>query len=134
MAEWGPGPFENDDAADWVYDLEAGSIVVLRRALDIATLRYLEVREASIAIAAAEVIAAAVGRPNPALPDLAAQWVREHGKDVSDQLMLMAAAALDRVLGEYSELREVWSEAPEAGWDHNVQDLRQRLNPSHLIG
>lgn len=133
MAEWGPRSFENDDAADWMYELEAGTIGALRRALDIATLRYLEVREGSVAIAAAEVVAAALGRPSPALPDFAADWVREHANDVSDQEILMAEAALDRVLGEYSELRAVWIKAPEAGWERNVQELRQRLNPSDLI-
>ena len=130
MGEWGAGPFDNDDAADWVYELEEfPAISTLRRALDIATMRYLEVREASVAVAAAQIVAAALGHRGPALPTQAAAWVQDHSATVTDQERTLAVAAVDRVLGDYSELYALWAESPDAGWNDQMQDLRRRLGP-----
>ena len=128
MGEWGVGPFDNDDAADWIDKLEeAPAISTVRRALDIATMRYVEVREASVAVAAAQIVAAALGHPGPALPTRAAAWVKEHSTIVTDQDQTLAIAAVDRVLGDYSELRALWAESPDAGWNDQMQELRHRL-------
>ena len=128
MGEWGTGPFDNDDAADWIYKLEESpAISTLRRALDIATMKYVEVREASVAVAAAQIVAAALGRPGPALPTQAATWIQEHSATVTEGEHRLAIAAVDRVLSDYSELRALWAESPDNEWNNQMQELRHRL-------
>ncbi len=129
MAEWGAGPFENDDAADWVYELEESPrLSTLQRALDVATMRYVEVREGSVAVAAAEVVAATLGTGRP-LPQRATDWLRDNAPEVSDQEVALAISAVDRVLGDGSELRALWARSPDAGWEDATRELRHRLGP-----
>lgn len=63
MGAWGTGSFENDDAADWVAGLDAISPEELTRILIAAAddPEYLEGPAASVAVAAAEVVAALEG-------------------------------------------------------------------------
>ena len=75
MGAWGFGSFDNDDAADFLADAtESGDLSLVRGALDnvLTSTEYVEAPDASQAIAAAEIVAAALGRPT-----LAAQ--REDG-------------------------------------------------------
>ena len=68
MGAWGVGPFENDDASDWVYQLEgAEDLELVRGTLEAAAnpQGYLEAPTCSEALAAAEVVAALSGRPTP---------------------------------------------------------------------
>ena len=63
MGTWGTGPFDNDDAGDWVYELEEATDLglvrePLRTALD--TDDYLELAEGNNAIAAAAIVAASL--------------------------------------------------------------------------
>lgn len=62
MGARGCGSFENDDAADWVYELESGGVAAVASALEqvssVAEDEYLEAHEASAAMAAAEIVAA----------------------------------------------------------------------------
>ena len=57
MGACGCGSFENDDAADWVYEFESSGVVAAASALEhvssIVEDEYLETPEASAAIAAA---------------------------------------------------------------------------------
>jgi hypothetical protein len=109
MGAWGAGSFENDDAMDWVIGLaQRSGDAVLRDALTPAATtddRYLEAPECSVAIAAAEALAAARGHPNASLPDEVALWVREK-PDVSADLVDLARSAVDRIVGK-SELRDL---------------------------
>lgn len=75
---WGEGSFENDDALDWVATCSSSkSISPVRQSLERALRgKYLKAPEASSAVAAAEVVAAAKGRPNPKLPAELAAWVK----------------------------------------------------------
>ena len=79
MGAWGYGPFENDDAADWLDELiEASDIEVLRRALEPRWLDYvyMQVTKGSVIVAAAEVLAAGLGKGAADLPDDVKRWVR----------------------------------------------------------
>lgn len=71
MGAWGSGSFDNDDALDWVNDLEGskGTAVIefaLQAVLDESD--YLEAPECSAALCAAEVVAALKGAPGQGLP------------------------------------------------------------------
>ena len=69
MGTWGIGSFENDDAADFMIDaLESGDLSLLGEVFDnvLTSTEYVEASDATVAIAAAEIVAAALGRPTPA--------------------------------------------------------------------
>jgi hypothetical protein len=130
MGAWGAGSFENDDAMDWTVGLAEGSgDAVLREALTpVATTddRYLEAPDCSIAIAAAEAVAAARGHPNVSLPDEVVRWVRNK-PDLTVDLVVLARSAVDRIAGK-SELRDLWDESDSAeAWRAAMTDLRARL-------
>src|SRR5215468_1909995 len=63
MGAWGHGSFENDDAADWVHEFELQGASAVVSALEYISRfpeeEYLEAPGASVAIAAAEIVAAA---------------------------------------------------------------------------
>ncbi|MBW7877572.1 MAG: DUF4259 domain-containing protein, partial [Candidatus Cloacimonetes bacterium] len=51
------------------------------------------------------------------------EWVKNVGLKPSRQLLEKAQQALDRILGEESELKELWEEDPEE-WIRSLQSLR----------
>lgn len=70
-------PFENDDALDWLNELEAGGADVIRRALTKANDGYVDAPEGSIAVAAADITAACQGYGSGDLPEtLPTGWPR----------------------------------------------------------
>ena len=90
------GSFENDDAMDWVNDcVQAASAGVVKAALDrVLDADVVEVPDASAAIAAAEVVAASLGKPSPAIPANLKAWLAAQPRA---QIAAQAALA-ERVL------------------------------------
>jgi hypothetical protein len=134
MGAWGVGSFENDDALDWAWTLEGdedGS--VLRAAFaavnDAGESDYVESNDAACAVAAAEVVAAAVGAPGPTLPADAQAWVAARGSVVGPELVEAARSSVERAR-DSSELRELWDDAGAEEWLAVVDDLRVRLTPA----
>jgi hypothetical protein len=137
MGAWGHGIFDNDDAADWVYELEeAADDGVVERTLRAVASQpedaYVEAPEAAAALAAAEVVAASVTGSHDALvsggaySEGALAWVRSHGSAVRPELVPLALAALRRARHS-SELRELWDEAGPDEWLAEVGGLERRL-------
>jgi Domain of unknown function (DUF4259) len=134
MGAWGAGSFDNDDAVDWVGDLgRSADGRLIRAALDavgrLDPADYLEAPDASVAVAAAEVVAALRGRPAADLPQEVTTWVQAHGRSgVADDLRAAARAAVARVEAS-SELRDLWDETDDAGaaWRQQLGDLLARL-------
>ena len=131
MGTWGTGAFDDDAAADWADELHGGAdLEVVRSALGIAETDYLEAPEGAVAIAAAEVVAAML---LPAASDLPADveaWVAEHRGEAGREDALLALAAVDRVLADGSELKELWAESSDRSWSLAVDALRRRLQTS----
>jgi hypothetical protein len=130
MGAWGRGPFENDFAADWVYELEAASDwSVVQSALTsvVTTSGYLDAMYGSTALAAAEVVAAALGHPAPGLPETVTAWVAAHGSNPSADDVTLARRAVVRVNANDSELRDLWREAADKSFEDGTEDLRRRL-------
>lgn len=133
MGTWGVNTFENDDAQDWLVELqEDGSVDFLVSSLsaDEAGGGYLEAPDGARILCAAEVVAAAVSGDRDALPEEAASWLQaQRGIDFA-RLAPVAKTSVDRVLAEHSELRELWQENagdfPE--WRASVARLRSRLD------
>lgn len=130
MGAWGYGSFDNDDALDWVNELERSEdLSAITRALDAVTdnsADYLEAPDCSVALAAAEVVAALAGNPSPSLPEEVTQWLCVH-KDVDADTVSKAKRAVNIVLLN-SELKELWEESDEfERWRAVVTDLLCRL-------
>ena len=131
MGAWHAGPFDNDDAMDWVAELEAEGLpaagAILQGVSDLEDGDYLDAPIASQALAAAEVVAALRGQPRSELPDDVAAWVARYPEDPGPELLGHARRAVARVVRE-SELKELWEESAEAGvWRAATEDLRRRL-------
>ncbi len=131
MAGWGTGSFENDDAQTWLRQLALLALVdlkpLLARAADNGD--YLEALQSSIAIAAAEAVAALRGAPAPAAPKEIADWARNaKSKDGSiPDLTALAIRAIQRVRTN-SELKDLWLEADGLNeWSASLRDLEKRL-------
>jgi Domain of unknown function (DUF4259) len=129
---WDVGPLDNDDALDFLGDLEdAGDAAAgLRDALRLPD-RYVEVPDGSVAATAATVIAIARrGRVSGVAPELAE---RISALGLSDQdaaaLAPTALAALDRLVGKESELVELYDEAEETeAWRATLEPVRAALS------
>ena len=132
MGAWGYGPFENDDAADWLDELiEASDIEVLRRALEPRWFDYvyMQVTKGSVIVAAAEVLAAGLGKGAADLPDEVKRWVRLNARLPYKTLTNVARAGLELVLGSRSELRGLWSDSGtnQVEWEKGIRELSQRV-------
>jgi hypothetical protein len=121
MGAWGTAAFDNDDASDWVYELETDGIA----AVDAALTDALEATDLYgptdvNAIAAAEVVSAARGRLVALANGLATSVTPDHAG--------RSRAAVERVLAG-SELSELWAETDDdVQWRGLVGDLIQRLS------
>jgi len=131
MGAWGHKSFENDSALDWLGDLADGEKSLVGEALDAVTSAdeddYLEVDEASAALAAAELVAAALGKGDDRLNEDAAAWLEEHRAVAQGIGAARARKAVERVY-KASELRELWDENGEdTEWHADVRELLARL-------
>ena len=83
------------------------------------------------ALAACEVLARLRGQPGytNSYTETVDKWVASHRKQIvpSEEVLARASDAIDRILGEGSELRELWDEARSDEWRAAVEDLRTRL-------
>ncbi len=129
MGAWGHSAFENDDALDWVAELEAAEDTSILMAVFEAVLEadedYIEIPEATITIAAAEVVAALLGQAHPTLPREVQAWVAGQ-ENVDVRVVEQARSAVNRVL-EDSELKDVWEDAGSDDWKMGVEALLRRL-------
>jgi len=135
MGAWSHESLGNDDACDWVADLvETDDLTLVEAAFDNVLEvgdDYLEAPEASAAIAAAEAVARLQGHvgERDAYSESLDEWVGRVGIAPSPDLAAKAQRALDRILGESSELADLWEEDGEPGdWRAAVEELRGRLD------
>jgi len=133
MGAWATGVFDNDDAGDWVWELEdAIGLTVLHTAFASMSSQsdYLEAPDCSIALAAAEVVAALSGHPAQALPNLVSSFVERNNSPPSSNLIATALNAVERIRSG-SELRELWDASGHSSeWLNAVADLEARLAKS----
>ena len=146
MSIWGPGPFDNDDGADWVDDLQKEpALTQVRDALlEVCApehVGFVDVTDCCHAVAAAEVLAELLGAPgeDPALDDedeeaaeaLGEEIKREDRRNIS-KLVQQAVDAVEIVLNdtENSELRQLWEKEPAdmPAWTATMTALLQRLH------
>ncbi len=134
MPGWGTGSFENEDAQSFLGRLKSlGSEdlkSILSRAADGED--YLEAPESSVAVAAAEVVAALVAAATDetasvATPRQIFDWISKNQASAPADLADLARRAVDRVRTN-SELKDLWLEAEGLNeWSAALRDLKERL-------
>ncbi len=131
MAAWGTGSFENDEAVDWAAELEEASDFSLIEEAFVAAEEgegFIDADTGCVAIAAAEVVASSLGNPGDHEGEAAESlesFVEQIGQPASDTIRETALRVLDLVMGEGSELSEIWEVG--AGWRASIRDLQSRL-------
>ncbi len=134
MGAWGIGPFDNDDAADFSGDFDDASQVdrpeLIRDALQnaVGVCDYLDVDVATIAIAAAAIVAAQLPGGERVDTAYGPKSLSDEGGAMLADFAPLAVQALDRVVDEDSEWRELWHEGSDADEALEViAGLRARL-------
>lgn len=132
MGAWGEKAFQNDSALDWLNELQAGGIAVLRRTLtDVAhvhELKELDVDDGAGAIAAAELVAAALGLGPERLTPEARTWLDANRSSIVGADLAWARRAVERVLAPNSELSALWDEGGNKNaWHDDVSVLLRFL-------
>ncbi len=130
MTAWAPGPFDNEEAADFIEDLTEAPdwrtvMTLMEHAANVSG--YLEEADGELAVAAAAIVASCVG-VGSVLPDNHADLKAALGKPPEGAANL-ARKALARVVGTASELDEAWQE----GEDHDAW-LTQIAGLQSLLG
>src|SRR5262245_15653741 len=132
MGTWGYGSFDNDDAADWVYEFEssgrAAVMSALRRVSELADNKHLEAPDATTALAAAEIVAAAHDGDLSKLSDEARSAFSAHRQSLTGSLDVATARKVVERIARQSELKELWEESDESqNWLNEVNGLLARL-------
>ena len=132
MGAWGVGVFENDDAHDWLAELgRSDDFGVVEQALTAAAAAGEDGPDsatASVALAAAEVVAGLRGSPGM-LPEDATRWIATLRRRATPELAELARSAVLQIKTA-SELRDGWTEtrgSTGAYWEGLVDDLLTRL-------
>jgi hypothetical protein len=133
MGAWSHEPFGNDDANDWAYGLEeVRDLSLVEQAFDEAleAEEYLEAPEGSNAVAAAEVLARMLGKGTQAdaYTEKVDEWIKSVSVRPSPELLAKAQRVLVRVLGDDSELKELWEEAGADEWVASMKALQAAMH------
>jgi hypothetical protein len=137
MGTWATGAFGNDFALDWAQDLQESKDLffiedTLNNVLSADSAHYLEAPFGAEGLAAIEVLARLYGKPGEQDEDSAEidAWVAEVSKKVKrrSDLIDKSLRAIEHILSERSELRELWQDSDEYdNWRASVDDLKARI-------
>lgn len=128
MGTWGPGGFENDAAADFAAGIaSATDIAGLFESLPDDVAATLDVGLAQRIVAAAECVAAMLGRSVDDLPNDLAATLATFGA-AEPGLVEAARDALSRVVS-WSELTDYWATKDAGPFNLAITSLIERLNP-----
>ncbi len=134
MGAWSEESFGNDMACDWAgMFLDNPGMTFIEETIDVVLNenKYLESDEACECIAACEVVARLKG--NWGLRDAYSEsidnWVETSKEKPDSNIVEKASKAIDRIVGENSELFELWSDSDELlkSWKQKMNDLQVRV-------
>ena len=129
MGTFGGGSFENDEALDFAATLTStGDVSAVFAAMPEDPTTSIDADEAQRIIAAADCVAAMMGRPADDIPDNLEERIAKFGKP-SAELVEIARNSVSRVL-RCSELLDLWSEGDPKAFNRAVTLLIDRLNPA----
>ncbi|WP_157780321.1 DUF4259 domain-containing protein [Leifsonia xyli] len=125
MGAWGYGPFDNDDALDFLGALKDGDETIASLIGRLTVLGYLDASAGSQVVAALALVAGSRWAGSVSLPE------GLEGLDLGAVPTAELQALVDRVTGspETSELRELLAEDPQElrAWLNEVHSLASRL-------
>jgi len=133
MGAWAEDAFGNDTACDWAGDFsENPSLDAVKEAIDcvVKSDEYLDSDEACEALVACEIVARLKGnwREKSAYSEEIDKWVESINTHPSLKLVAAAENAITRILGEDSELQELWDEdGKNETWHSQMNDLLTRV-------
>tara|TARA_B100001989_G_C24547027_1_gene471602 strand:- start:57 stop:455 length:399 start_codon:yes stop_codon:yes gene_type:complete len=132
MGAWGYKTFDNDDASDWLYDLEETSdLSLIEETVKQGQGDYIEAYDGCNILAAAEIIAALKGQASNDLPEEAEAWIDQNKNLDIKNIEKQVFEAVDRVLSDNSELKELWQDSDDyEAWLEDVNKLKERLKAS----
>ena len=138
MGTWGTGYFEDDSALDFMNDIEQSNDPrrILAKAFDKAIKSdYLESDEGTAVIVSAAYVDRQVNGTkftpeNKGQPLEIDTFPDRHPQENFIDLKAKAVSALARILGDNSEINELWAENDEAypEWREGIQQLIARLS------
>lgn len=132
MGSWAAHGFGNDEALDWLNDLiDEHDIYFIHNTLQIIAEFPAgdkpEPWDCECALAAAEMVAAAKGKPSEDLPEEARQWIDAYGFQADEEAIELAQKAIQRIERD-SFLRDAWEDSGNGNqWFEALADLRARL-------
>jgi hypothetical protein len=129
MGAWGVLPFENDNAVDWIWNLEeAVDTSVLTDALEAVGSAGALDGDCEEAVAAAEVVAALRGKPLTELPDEVTDFLRAQRKQKPPTKLVNLAITVVQRIAEASDLKDRWDRSDRGKtWQEAMKDLLLRL-------
>ncbi len=135
MGAWSHEPFGNDTANDWADGLagctDASYIeATLDRVLNVGE-QYLDASEAEEAVAAIEVLAKVLGRgtQTDSYTRKVDAWVNANKPALTPVIRMKAKQAIQRIVSNSSELRELWEESDEGTeWKTAMNNLRAAID------
>lgn len=135
MGAWGPKTFEDDTAMDWIAELvdSDDERTFLLDSIQVGP-GSLEADECSVVLAASETVVAILDEPRPGLPEELADWLADNDCDDISDLPAIAVKSVTKVLGEDSELNELWQEGEGyEEWRAEVEQLQEILKQLALV-
>jgi hypothetical protein len=133
MGTWAADSFGNDSACDWIHSfLDEPGLPAIKRSIGavINADDHIDCDTAQNCVAACEVIARLQGQwgiRNSYSEELD-KWIAANPIAVPNNLKTAADSAIERILGEDSELAELWNEGlPDLAWRRAIEDLRRRI-------
>ncbi len=129
MGTWGTGPFENDSASDWLYELEDGGWRAVSDALDAFDSgeddqAYLE----EVAVAAAAALAYALAPSSSDDPDAREMLDGIGPPDLASEVFDRVGRAATKIRQDDGELALLWREVgAHSEWAATVDDIITRL-------
>src|SRR4051812_6607626 len=130
MGTWGYKTFENDGAADWLYDLEEAEDTKFLLTPIKAILRTkgkADLDDCLESLAAAEVMAGSRYEPSKDVPRIARSWIKKIAFVAKDADLKLAIRAVEKLCQD-SQLKDAWQEEGKlAPWLKEVKQLSKRL-------
>jgi len=131
MGAWENGNFGNDDAMDFVGEVNSKE-AILDAILKISAApenEYLESPDCCIALAAIEYIATALGNPSEDFPEEGEEWISKNKSELLEgDIILHSNQAIDKIKTN-SELKELWEESGEfEDWLNVIEGLKKRIS------
>ena len=133
MGAWNYSVFDDDTAYDALEDLKASSDIITDMQEyfeDVMQAEYVGYDESNYALVSAAVIDSIINNTNYECDDEDySEWINSLSQYDFTSLKQMAVKAIDAVLSDNSELKELWEENPElySSWREDKLSIRDRL-------